>query len=173
MSSVGVVGSNALGTLPRPWIELPISYKTFPPFAAAVDIVWMLLLGLGSGVAYDLIVHSGGGDLRTYVGLAIAVATLFSAFARGAELYKPSSLLYIRRQIKRSVLIWILVFFCLTTIVFVLKIGALFSRGGVLIFFSGGLVVIAVSRVVLARTLAFGRLCRCSRPAADRARRRT
>ncbi len=124
------------------------------PIVAAFDAVWVLLLGVGAGFAYDVIVHTGSGDLRTYVGAGIAVAALFSAFARAAELHRPSNLLQLRRQIRQAVTIWIMAFVCLATIAFVLKIGAMFSRGAVLIFFSGGVFIIAASRVVLARTLA-------------------
>ena len=138
----------------RSWIAVPISYGAIPSLVAVFDVVWVLLLGIGVGFAYNTIVHAGHGDLRTYLGSAIAVAVLFSAFARAAELYRRSNLLQIRRQIGRSLVIWMMVFACSATIAFVLKIGMMFSRGAMLAFFSGGIFVIAASRVLLARALA-------------------
>jgi Undecaprenyl-phosphate glucose phosphotransferase len=133
---------------------LPISFEAIPPLVAAFDIAWVLLLGTSVGLGYHLIARNGVGDIWSYVGSGMAVATLFCAVSQAAGLYRPSSLLRVWSQIRRAVFIWTMVFGCLTAIVFLLKIGAIFSRVTVLLFFAGGLCSIAVSRVVIARTLA-------------------
>jgi Undecaprenyl-phosphate glucose phosphotransferase len=144
-----------LGAPLRPRIALPISYKAIPSLVAVFDFVWVLLLGIGVGVAHNAVDHSGHGALRTYIGSAIVVAALFSAFASAAELHRPSNLLQIRRQIGRALLIWVMVFACLAIVAVELQIGPMFSRGAMLAFFAGGIFAIAISRILLARVLAF------------------
>ncbi len=138
---------------PRPWIALPISYRAISPTVAAFDAAWVFLIGIGSGLAYDAIAHTNG-NLSTYVGSAIAIAALFSAFAQSADLYRPSNLLQIWRQIRRAATTWIMAFACAAAIAFVLKIGAMFSRGATLTFFCGGFLCLVGFRVALARMLA-------------------
>jgi Undecaprenyl-phosphate glucose phosphotransferase len=133
---------------------LPVSFAAIPPLVAAFDVAWVLLLGAGVGLGYHLIARNGVGDIWSYVGSGMAVATLFCAVSQGAGLYRPSNLLRVWSQIRRAVFIWTMVFGCLTAIVFLLKIGAIFSRVTVLLFFAGGIGSIAVSRLVIARTLA-------------------
>ena len=158
MSSINEIGLPSVrdrGAPLRRRIALPISYRAIPSLVAVIDFVWVVLLGIGVGGAHNVVVHSGHGELRTYVGSAIAVAALFSAFASAAELHRPSNLLQIGRQIRRALVIWIMVFACLAIIAFELRIGTMFSRGAMLVFFAGGILAIAVSRILLARTLAF------------------
>jgi hypothetical protein len=38
-----------------PWIALPISYRAISPTVAAFDATWVILVGIGSGLAYDAI----------------------------------------------------------------------------------------------------------------------
>jgi Undecaprenyl-phosphate glucose phosphotransferase len=133
---------------------LAVSFEAIPPLVAAFDVAWVLLLGAGVGLGYHLIAHSSVGDIWSYVGSGMAVATLFCTVSQAAGLYRPSNLLRVWSQIRRAVFIWTMVFGCLTAIVFLLKIGAIFSRVTVLLFFAGGLSSIALSRLVIARTLA-------------------
>jgi Undecaprenyl-phosphate glucose phosphotransferase len=137
----------------RPRPSLPISFETIPPLVAAFDIAWVLLLGVGTGLAYHLIVLDSD-YTRSYLGASLAVAALFSAMAQAAGLYRPANLLRTWSQVRRMVFIWMAVFGCLVAIAFLLKIGAMFSRVTVLLFFAGGICAIGVSRPVIARTLA-------------------
>jgi Undecaprenyl-phosphate glucose phosphotransferase len=146
--------SRALQSASQRRAALPVSFEAIPPLVAAFDIAWVLLLGAGIGLGYHLIVHDTVGDIWSYVGSGMAVATLFCAVSQAAGLYRPSNLLRVWSQVRRAVFIWTMVFGCLTAIVFLLKIGAIFSRVTVLLFFAGGIGSIAVSRLVIARTLA-------------------
>jgi Undecaprenyl-phosphate glucose phosphotransferase len=123
-----------------------------PAIVAALDGIWVFVIGVGSGFAYDAIAHTRGNP-NTYVASGIAIAALFCAFARPAELYRPSNLLRISLQIRRAAATWIMAFGCIAAIAFVLKIGAMFSRGATLTFFFGGLLLLAVSRVLWAHAV--------------------
>ena len=149
-----LVASRALHVSSQRRSALPVSFEAIPPLVAAFDVAWVLLLGAGVGIGYHLIAHNSVGDLWSYMGSGMAVATLFCTASQAAGLYRPSNLLRVWSQIRRAVSIWTVVFGCLTAIVFLLKIGAIFSRVTVLLFFAGGIFAIATSRLVIARTLA-------------------
>jgi len=83
----------------------------------------------------------------------MAVAALFCMSARAYGFYQPSNLLRPRSEITEGLLIWVLVFLCLATVAFTLKISDVFSRGTVLLFFTAGAVGIIASRVGIARAL--------------------
>jgi Undecaprenyl-phosphate glucose phosphotransferase len=148
LSSSGVLSSS------QPRIALPVSSEAIPPLIAAFDVAWVLLLGTGTGFAYHLTMLDGVGDIRSYVGAGMAVAVLFTAIAQAAGLYRPSNLLRIWSQIRRATFIWIIVFGCLAAIAFLLKIGTIFSRVTVALFFAEGIFTIVLSRLFIARTLA-------------------
>jgi Undecaprenyl-phosphate glucose phosphotransferase len=148
------LASRALHSSSQRRSALPVTFEAIPPLVAAFDVAWVVLLGTGVGLGYHLIARNGVGDFWSYVGSGMAVAMLFCAVSQGAGLYRPSNLLRVWSQIRRAVFIWTMVFGCLTAIVFLLKIGAIFSRVTVLLFFAGGIGSIAVSRLVIARTLA-------------------
>lgn len=145
--------SENISASPRRWIAFPLSYRAISPTVATLDAFWIFLAGIGSGFLYDAIAYTNG-DPSTYVGSGFAIAALYSAFARSAEVHRPSNLLRIWLQIRRATTTWIIAFGCAVGIVFVLKIGAMFSRGATLTFFCGGLLLLVGSRVVFARMLA-------------------
>ena len=85
----------------------------------------------------------------------MAVAMLYSAFAHAARLVPGAKPARLRWQVGRSILIWVAVFVCLASLVFVMKIGAVFSRGEMLLFFASGIAATAIVRRAVARICAF------------------
>jgi Undecaprenyl-phosphate glucose phosphotransferase len=138
----------------RDQFAVPISLGVVSPLVAIFDLAWIALLGVVAGLVYDLLFLGVSGGAERHFGPAIAVATLYSTFAHAAQLYQAQNLLRIRWQIGRSALIWLMVFVFLATLVFLLKIGAAFSRGGMLLFFASGLVLAAAMRLGVARACA-------------------
>ena len=134
---------------------VPISLKIVSPLVALFDLLWIVLLGIVMGFVYDAVSLRGDGEATNYLGSAIVIATLYSAMAHAAQLYRASNLLRIRWQIGRSTLIWCAVFVFLASVVFILKIGAEFSRGEMLLFFTCGIAVTIIARLVVARACAF------------------
>jgi Undecaprenyl-phosphate glucose phosphotransferase len=132
---------------------IPLSYQSLSPLVATLDFVWIIAASVASGIAYHFVALGGPGDLVHYVGCGMAVAALFSMSARAYDLYRPANLLHPRSKIRKALTIWVMVFFCLATVAFTVKISHVFSRGAVLLFFVSGVVGIVVSRFGVALAL--------------------
>ena len=137
----------------RRW-AIPLSYQSISPLVATFDLVWIIVASIGAGTAYHLIAVGGLGDLAHYVGCGMAVAVLFCMSARAHDLYRPSNLIHPKPKIREALLLWAMVFLCLATVAFTLKISHVFSRGTVLIFFGAGIAGLIASRIGIARVLA-------------------
>ena len=139
----------------RNQIAVPISLNVVSPLVAAFDLCWIVLLGVSAGLIYDAVAFGGHGEARNHLGTGMAVAMLYSAFAHGARLYRAPNLLRLKWQIGRSVLAWVTVFVFLASSAFVLKIGALFSRGEMLLFFFSGVIATGAARLAVARACTY------------------
>jgi Undecaprenyl-phosphate glucose phosphotransferase len=129
---------------------VPNSLNVMSPLVAIFDLTWIVLLGIAAGVLYDAAVRESLGAVQNYVGSGIAVAILYSAFGHAAHLYRAPNLLRLRWQVGRSTLAWLMTFVFLATLAFLLKIGAAFSRGEMLVFFFSGVILTAVMRFAVA-----------------------
>jgi hypothetical protein len=138
----------------REQLAVPISLNIMSPLVALFDVAWIALLGVATGLLYDVVAFSEIGEIQNYLGSGLAVATLYSAFGHAAQLYRAPTLLRYKWQIRRSALSWIMVFVFLATVAFLLKIGAAFSRGGMLLFFVSGIFVTVVMRLAVAHVCA-------------------
>jgi Undecaprenyl-phosphate glucose phosphotransferase len=131
-------------------VAVPISLNVMSPLVAMFDLTWIVLLGVVAGLLYDAMALGGQGEVQNYVGSGIAVATLYSAFGHAAQLYRAPNLLRLKWQVGRSTLTWLMVFVFLATLAFLLKIGAAFSRGEMVLFFTSGIFVTAAMRFAVA-----------------------
>jgi Undecaprenyl-phosphate glucose phosphotransferase len=151
-------GNSILGDLARSasrdQIAVPISLKVVSRLVAIFDLIWIVLLGFGAGVLYNALAGGGNGEGHNYLGSSIAVATLYCAFGHAVQLYRAATLLRLKWQVGRSALVWLMVFIFLATLAFLLKIGAAFSRGEMLLFFIIGIFVSALMRFVIAHVCA-------------------
>jgi Undecaprenyl-phosphate glucose phosphotransferase len=134
----------------RDQLAVPISLNVMSPLVAAFDLTWIVLLGVVTGLLYDSVTFGRNGEAQNYLGSGLAVATLYSAFAHLAQLYRAPNLLRRKWQVGRSTLAWIMVFGFLATLAFLLKIGAAFSRGEMLLFFISGIFATVVMRLAVA-----------------------
>ncbi|MEH2523510.1 MULTISPECIES: undecaprenyl-phosphate glucose phosphotransferase [unclassified Bradyrhizobium] len=133
---------------------VPSSLNVMSPLVAIFDLTWIVLLGIAAGVLYDAAVRESQGAVQNYVGSGIAVAILYSAFGHAAQLYRAPNLLRVRWQVRRSTVTWLMTFVFLATLAFLLKTGAAFSRGEMLVFFSSGVILTAVMRLAVAHVCA-------------------
>jgi Undecaprenyl-phosphate glucose phosphotransferase len=129
----------------------PISLNVMSPLVAIFDLIWIVALGVVTGLLYDHMALGGNGEAQNYLGPGIAVATLYSAFGHAAHLYRGPNLLRLKWQVERSALVWLMAFVFLASIAFLLKTGAAFSRGEMLLFLTSGIFAVAVTRFVVAR----------------------
>jgi Undecaprenyl-phosphate glucose phosphotransferase len=144
------IGADLVHSKPHEQIAVPISLNVISPLVAVFDLTWITLLGVLAGVLYDIVVRGGDGNAGNYLGTGLAAATLYSAFGHAAQLYRAPNLLRRKWQIARSTLTWLMVFVFLATLAFLMKIGAAFSRGEVLLFFVSGIFVTLVMRLAVA-----------------------
>lgn len=133
----------------------PISLNIMSPVVAIFDLVWIVALAVTVGLVYDHLALGGNSTVQSHLGPGIAVATLYSAFAHAAELYRGPNLLRLRWQVEHATLVWLLAFVCLASIAFLLKTGATFSRGEMLLFFTSGMIASAAMRLIVARVCRF------------------
>jgi Undecaprenyl-phosphate glucose phosphotransferase len=136
-------------------LAVPISLNVMSPLVAIFDLSWIVVLGVFAGLLYDSVALGGNGEAKNHLGSGIAVATLYSAFGHAAQLYRGPNLLRLKWQVERSALIWLTVFASLASIAFLLKTGAAFSRGEMLLFFTSGIFATAVMRLVVAHVCTF------------------
>jgi Undecaprenyl-phosphate glucose phosphotransferase len=141
---------------PRRWFAVPVSYQAIPLVAAIIEVAWVLAGSITTGIAYHLIVFGNSGDVGKYIGSGIAVAALFSTAVHAAGLYRPSNLMRIGWSVRKVVIMWTVIFFCLSTVAFTLKIGDVFSRGAVVLFFIVGLCGVGGLRMGFAWALRHG-----------------
>lgn len=139
----------------RDQFATPISLNIVSPLVALFDLLWIAALGVTVGLLYDAVFLGGRGAAENHLGSSIAVATLYSTFAHASQLYRAPNLLRLKWQMGRSALIWLMVFVFLATLVFLLKIGAAFSRGEMLSFLASGFFLVMLMRLVVARACAF------------------
>lgn len=145
-----IVADLARSNTTRDQPPVPISLNVMSPLVAIFDLIWIVLLGVAAGLLYDAMILGGTGTAQNYLGSAIAVATLYSAFGHAAKLYRAPNLVRLKWQVGRSTLIWLVVFVFLATFAFLLKIGADFSRGEMLLFFTSGIFATAAMRIAVA-----------------------
>ncbi|MBR0696614.1 undecaprenyl-phosphate glucose phosphotransferase [Bradyrhizobium lablabi] len=142
--------SNSLGKL-----AVPISLNVVSPAVAIFDLIWIVMLGVAAGLLYDSVALGGSGKAQDYLGSGIAVAALYSTVGHAAQLYRGPNLIRLKWQVERSAFIWLTVFVLLASIAFLLKIGAAFSRGEMLLFFTSGMFATAVMRLLVAHVCTF------------------
>jgi Undecaprenyl-phosphate glucose phosphotransferase len=151
----GSLATNLAAGDARAQLAVPISLNVVSPLVATLDLCWIVLVAVATGLLYDAVALGAYGEPRNYLGSGMAVGILYSAFAHAAQLYSAQNLLRRKWQIGRSILIWVAVFVLLACLVFVLKIGAMFSRGKMLLFFSSGLMATVAVRFVVAEVCAY------------------
>jgi Undecaprenyl-phosphate glucose phosphotransferase len=115
------------------------------------DVIWIMSLSIATGISYHLAATGDAGDINEYVGVGLVVSALFCMSARAGDLYRPSHLQ--KPQLRKTLVTWVLVLLCLTTVAFTLKISHLFSRGATLAFFVGGMAAIITTRAGIASLL--------------------
>jgi len=124
--------------------------------ATIIETAWVLAVSTMTGIAYHLVVFGNSGDIGKYIGSGIAVAALFSTSSHAAGLYRPSNLMRVSWSVRKVVILWTVIFFCLSMVAFTLKIGDVFSRGAVVLFFIVGLCGVSGLRLGFACALRYG-----------------
>jgi undecaprenyl-phosphate galactose phosphotransferase/putative colanic acid biosynthesis UDP-glucose lipid carrier transferase len=121
---------------------------------AAAELLGIMVAALAAGWAYDLLLYGKARGLDDIAGVGLIAAILYVFIARSFGLYKTSCLLGLDRRWRRIASGWLLVMLLLTLFLFLLKIGASFSRGTMVSFGLLGLAALLGVRTTTARLLA-------------------
>lgn len=130
--------------------------RLFGPLVGACDGLAILLVALGSGIAYHEWTYGVVGSIERYLTYGGLVATIFC----GANLihgdYHVSRMLSIKVGAGRAVRSWTVTVLLVIAIGFLTKSGETYSRATVLLFYVAGLGTVAGLRLALVRLVQRG-----------------
>ena len=139
-----------------------IPYQRIGAFTAGCDVALIVATSVATGIAYHWFFFKGEGDVGAFLAVGSYSALIFVLICRLFGLYRPTALLSAGRQIRGSAVAWGAVLLFVTSVFFLLKSGANYSRGATIAFgafgFAGILAFRAIAGVNLRRALANGTL---------------
>jgi Undecaprenyl-phosphate glucose phosphotransferase len=139
-----------------------IPYQRIGVFTAACDIALIVATSVVTGIAYHWFLFENVGDVDAFLVVGSYSALIFVLGCRVFGLYRPTALLSASKQIRGSAIAWGVVLLFVTSIFFMFKTGASYSRGVMVVFgafgFAGILAFRAIAGVNLRRALANGTL---------------
>ena len=134
----------------KPWTNFAFPSRIISPAAAVLDI-----LSLVFAMELSRRVYAGPfSDVGAYVGLGLVSGLVFLVCSRGWGLYRLPSLLAPQRLLPRLAAATALGALAVISLLFLLKTGAEYSRGSVLIFALLSPLFVVAERTVLAKALA-------------------
>jgi putative colanic acid biosynthesis UDP-glucose lipid carrier transferase len=144
-----------LGSVPvQDYAGLNLSLRTVSYAAAAVDLLVILICGVGTGVVYHLLAFGLFDGFYRYLAFSLVVAALFLLVMFAVGAYRTNELLSLRRQFliigfgEFSILAF------LSFIFFLLGISEDFSRGTVIFFAISSVGCLAATRLIWRRGFA-------------------
>src|SRR5271156_2780682 len=162
-SASGLAGASGRPLIARGrrW-RLPIAYGSIASTALGIDLALILGSATFAEAIYHNIPDEFEGEYSHTIAAAIFVAILFVAAMRVQKLYSPTRLMVWDDQARAVVGAWCGAFLILASGVFSWGVSQDLSRGDVLLFWAGGVVVLlahrAAWRFVLPRALESGAL---------------
>ncbi|MGD0333886.1 MAG: hypothetical protein ABSA90_11605 [Xanthobacteraceae bacterium] len=138
------------------------SYQRIGAFTAISDFTLIVATSIATGVVYHFLAFDEWGDVDAYVVIGCYSGLTFVLLSKLLGLYQPNALLSAGGQIRGVVAAWGAAVLFMTSLLFLLKSGANYSRGATISFGFLGVAVIVASRYITAfnlrRALANGTL---------------
>ena len=138
------------------------SYQRIGAFTAISDFTLIVAASISSGVIYHFLAFDDWGDVDAYAVIGCHSGLTFVLLSKVLGLYQPNALLSARGQIRGVLIAWGGVVLFMTSLLFLLKTGAHYSRGATISFGLLGIAGIVASRSFTAfnlrRALANGTL---------------
>jgi Undecaprenyl-phosphate glucose phosphotransferase len=138
------------------------SYQRIGAFTAIFDFTLIVAASITTGVVYHFLAFDEWGDVDAYVVIGCYSGLTFVLLSKLLGLYQPNALLSAGVQIRGIVAAWGAAVLFMTSLLFLLKSGANYSRGATISFGFLGVAAIVASRYVTAfnlrRALANGTL---------------
>lgn len=141
--------SNGRRTALRIHARLALPYYFVEPAVIAVDFVLLVCASVLAGVGYHEMFLGRIPDPGPYVAIGALAALNLTTILAALGAYKLQNLISLKHQVRRVVLVWVVVFLTLLSIVFTFKVGETLSRGATLGFFAVGLTFLFVWRSTL------------------------
>ncbi len=132
-----------------------IPYQSLLAIAAGVDVIFIVLASMLGALAYG----SLSGEFIALDGvfrIAAIVSVIFVLFAHSRGLYQLQAVLVPALHMKNLVLIYAVTLLTLTNILFLLKVGAYYSRGSVIAFAALSFTLVPAGRFLVARASSIG-----------------
>jgi exopolysaccharide biosynthesis polyprenyl glycosylphosphotransferase len=128
------------------------TYGNAGTITAIVDCLVIVTASVVAGVAYHLLALGTVGDIAAFAGVGSNTALLFVLLAKSRGMYRPTALLW-TSQWQRIVACWAAVLLAMVAFLFLLKVGASFSRGATIGFGILGPCLLLLARAAIAARL--------------------
>jgi undecaprenyl-phosphate galactose phosphotransferase/putative colanic acid biosynthesis UDP-glucose lipid carrier transferase len=151
---IGALARSSVGRkaiLFRDRFALP--YYLVEPAVLAGDFALLVCASIVAGIGYHWIFLGQVPDPGPYVAIGALAALNLTAILTALSAYKLQTLISLKHQARKVMLVWVIVFLALLSVAFTLKIGEELSRGATLGFFVIGLVFLFLWRSTLERLL--------------------
>jgi undecaprenyl-phosphate galactose phosphotransferase/putative colanic acid biosynthesis UDP-glucose lipid carrier transferase len=129
------------------------SYQRIGTFTAIFDFTLIVAASIATGVVYHFLVFDKWGDIDAFVVIGCYSGLTFVLLSKVLGLYQPNGLLYAGAQIRGILAAWGATALFITSLLFLLKTGADYSRGATISFDFLGVVLIVAFRYVTALNL--------------------
>lgn len=127
-----------------------------------VDILLILICGIGSAVTYHLYSQAAVGNVGTYAAASVLIAINFILLTTVQNGYRLKTIINLARSLRTTATTWTVLFGALLAIAFTMKVSEEFSRGTAIAFYLVGLAVLLAWKAAAgrwtARALATGAL---------------
>ena len=138
----------------KPWsVFRYFSYQRIGAFTALSDFALIVTTSIVTGVVYHFLLFNEWGDIDAFVVIGCYSGLTFVLLSKVLGLYQPNGLLYASVQIRGILAAWGATALFMTSLLFLLKTGADYSRGATISFDFLGVVLIAAFRYVIALNL--------------------
>jgi undecaprenyl-phosphate galactose phosphotransferase/putative colanic acid biosynthesis UDP-glucose lipid carrier transferase len=137
------------------WVSrrLAISYYTVAAFVGGADGVLIVLASVFADWFYNVLIRHDIEQVDIALGIGFCGGLGFILLAKALGLYNMQATLNPHKNVSKIVFVWGTVFFSLTAVLFLLRVGTIFSRGTIIIFAFTELGVLLGARFVSARLL--------------------
>src|SRR5580704_6716511 len=127
---------------------LGVSYHQISVFAALCDATLILCASILGDLSYKYWWYGTFPDANISFGVGIVACVIYAFIGRSWGLYSLPALLAPQQRLSALVLAWAMVFLVLVFVLFLLKVGPVFSRGSMIAFASFGLVLLTSFRLL-------------------------
>ena len=127
---------------------LGVSYHQIGVFVALCDATLIVCASILGDLGYKYWWYGTFPDAEISFGVGIVAFVIYGFLGRSWGLYSLPALLAPQQRLSALVLAWAMAFLLLLFVLFLLKVGTIFSRGSMIAFASLGLVLLIVFRLL-------------------------